>query len=81
MLKACVSNEMNRSKSRAILTESVLDTDEDLSSHKLMSDDVNHPHGMSLTGPTYKVNIVVEEFKTRTMAFRFHWSGKDALQH
>ena len=67
MAKACSSNETDGRASRVILTESVPDTDEDLWSHMITSENVSHPPRTSVTGPSYKVDIVVEGFKTRAL--------------
>ena len=67
MAKNCPSNETDGRASRVITTDSVPDTDEDLWSRMLTSEDVSHPPRTSVTGPTYKVDIVVEGYKTRAL--------------
>ena len=67
MANNCPSNETDGHANRVITTDSVQDTDEDLWSRMLTSEDVSHPPRMSVTGPTYKVDIVVEGYKTRAL--------------
>ena len=67
MAKICPSNETDGHASRVITTNSVLHPDEDLWSRVLTSVDVSHLSQTSVTGPTYKVDIVVEDFKTRAL--------------
>jgi len=47
-----------------ITTDSVPNPDEDLCSCVFLSDDAIHSPRTSVTGPTYKINIAVEGFKT-----------------
>ena len=66
LAKTCPSNGTLGSSSRVITTASD-DPDEELWSRVLTSKDVSRPPRTSVTGPTYKVDIVVEGFKTRAL--------------
>ena len=67
MAKTCPSSETDGCASRVITTDSVPDPDEDLWSHALTSVDVSHLPQTSVTGPTYKVDVVVEGLKTMAL--------------
>ena len=65
--KTCQSNGTDDRTSRVFTTDSIPNPNEDLCFCVLLSDDVSHPPRTSVTGSTYKVNIVVKGFKTRAL--------------
>ena len=65
LAKNCPSNETGGRASRVITTAAnAQDSDEELWSRVLISEGVSHPPRTSVTGPTYKVDVVVQGFKT-----------------
>ena len=75
LAKNCPSNETGGCASRVITTANAQDSDEELWSRVLTSEDVSHPPRTSVTGPTYKVDIAVQGSRPEhywIMAHRFH---------